>query len=76
MKVEAFKVGDLVGTDWDHGNQVFDRPGGYPDFRFDREDLGLVLEIFHGMTEKSDLRLLVKGKTGWTHSAFYHVVTR
>ena len=76
-KKGEFKVGDLVTTEWEYGNQMFEhfeeRHRRWPTFRFMKGDVGLVLEV-HPDPENPGIRLAVGDKVGWTHSAFYDKV--
>lgn len=76
---KKFKVGDLVYTTWESGNQVFEtyeeNRMKMPTFRFDASDIGMVLEL-HQELNNVGIRIAVGTKTGWTNAAFYDKVGR
>lgn len=69
---KRFKVGDLIYTEWEGGNQVYTSLEGqleFPAFRFEHSDIGLVLQIKE--MNKTDIKIAVGNKVGWTNSNFY-----
>ena len=72
-----FRVGDLVTTTWEGGNQMHESYDGpkpeNPTFRFNRHDIGLVLEINRNLNSPA-IRVAVGDRVGWTNAAFYEVL--
>jgi hypothetical protein len=77
------KVGDLITTSWEGGNQVYWETGEedlwWPAFRFEKGQVGVILELY-GFVKRSGVRrrpaakVLVDGQVGWIDLAFFEPV--
>jgi hypothetical protein len=68
------RPGDLITTDWDSGNQVYEtyaiNQPKHPIFRFNKDEIGMILEVDNDRTSPA-IKIAVGGRIGWVNKNFF-----